>query len=353
MTDATKKLRVDPLAPAPTNKPWIEKYRPQTLSDVQAQEEAVAALRNCLTAGSNMPHFLFYGPPGTGKTSAILAVARDMYGPDFFSTRVREMNASDDRGIQVVREKIKTFAHGAVGTVNNKTQSDGKVYPVPPFKLIILDEADALLPDAQAALRRMMEDFSDVTRFCILCNYLSRIIDPIASRCAKFRFKPLSKETLAARLSLVAQNEGVVLSPFSLGRLQEVCGGDLRLAIMYLQSAARGSKRSDLSNEDFVAVAGEVSAQAMHTYIAALVGGDLDSAIAATIEVTREGFSATAVLRQLQKFVVSDACGFSSAGRGALCIKMCEVEKRLIDRGDDLVQLMDLAAAFVSVANRR
>lgn len=352
MADA-KRLRVDPLAPPPTNKPWIEKYRPQSLSDVQAQEEAVAALRSCLSAASNMPHFLFYGPPGTGKTSAILAVAKDLFGPDYFHTRVKEMNASDDRGIQVVREKIKTFAHGAVGNVVNKTQSDGKVYPVPPFKLIILDEADALLPDAQAALRRMMEDFSDVTRFCILCNYLSRIIDPISSRCAKFRFKPLSKETLAARLALVARNEGVIVSDFSLGRLQEVCGGDLRLAIMYLQSAAKASNLNDLTNEDFVAVAGEVSTAALSKYISALLSGNLDVAIAATLDIARQGFSANAVVRQLQKYIVSSECNLSSAARGALCIKICEVEKRLIDRGDDLIQLMDLSASFVAVCTRK
>jgi replication factor C subunit 2/4 len=143
-----------------------------------------------------MPNLILSGPPGTGKTTSVLALARTMLG-DAFKEAVLELNASDDRGIEVVRGRIKAFAQKKV------TLPPGK------HKIIILDEADSLTADAQAALRRTMETYSRVTRFCIICNYISRIIDPLASRCTKFRFKPLAREAMVARLSEIAAAEGV------------------------------------------------------------------------------------------------------------------------------------------------
>ena len=344
---SAKKHRVDEAA-AGSSVPWIEKYRPKVLEEVEAQEEAINALKACLNSGANMPHMLFYGPPGTGKTTAILAVARQLFGPDLVKQRVKELNASDDRGIQVVREKVKGFAHGAVSHFGSRSQSDGKIYPAPPFKLIILDEADALLPDAQAALRRMMEDFSDVTRFCILCNYVSKIIDPITSRCAKFRFKPLTRSSLYHRILHVADEEGIQLSEAALAKLDEAAQGDMRLAIMFLQSAARAIGKN-LRDADFVEVSGAVPESVFTPYLTALERKDFDLMYTLTGELVNQGFSAGQVIRQLHRYLVGSACSLSSSERGALALKICETERRVAAGGDDLIQLADLGAAFCSV----
>jgi len=348
MEQARKKTKIDPLAVGSTQ-PWVEKYRPRKLDDVQSQEHAVNALRKCLSAGANMPHMLFHGPAGTGKTSSILAVCHELFGPDYFKLRVKELNASDDRGIAVVREKVKKFAQGAAAALPHKIQSDGKAYPVPGFKIVILDEADALLPDAQAALRRMMEDFSDVTRFCILCNYVSRIIDPIASRCAKFRFKPLTEEALFGRIRVVADSEGLKLSEESLKRLDNAAQGDLRLAITLLQSAAKYRGSSDLTRESFTEVAGIVPDDAFSAYVDALFSGNFGVMYSTTATLVKQGFAANQLVHQLLQHVVGSRCTASAVSKSNICLKIAQTERRLLDRGDDLIQLLALGSAVQEV----
>ena len=179
---------------------------------------------------------LFYGPPGTGKTSTILALAKELYGPEMFRTRVLELNASDERGISIVREKVKDFARMQL---SNPPPHYNDRYPCPPYKIIILDEADSMTQDAQSALRRTMETYSKITRFCLICNYVTRIIDPLASRCSKFRFKMLDQGNAKKRLEDIAENENVRLEDGAVDALIKCSEGDLRKAITFLQSAAR------------------------------------------------------------------------------------------------------------------
>ncbi|VUZ50591.1 unnamed protein product [Hymenolepis diminuta] len=190
--------------------PWVEKYRPKTVDDVAQQAEVVSVLKKCLE-GSDLPNLLFYGPPGTGKTSLILALARQLFGSQF-SERVLELNASDERGIGIIREKVKNFSKLAVSSGVESDDQRSSSLSLPPYKLIILDEADSMTAPAQAALRRLMETDMKTTRFCLTCNYVTRIIGPISSRCAKFRFKPLESDVARSRLRFIADAENVDVS---------------------------------------------------------------------------------------------------------------------------------------------
>jgi replication factor C small subunit len=201
---------------------WIEKYRPQTLDDVYGQDEIVERLRSYIER-DDLPHLLFAGPAGVGKTTSATAIARAIYGDDWRGNFL-ELNASDERGIDVVRDRIKNFARSSFGGHD--------------YRIIFLDEADSLTNDAQSALRRTMEQFSDNTRFILSCNYSSKIIDPIQSRCAVFRFSPLGDDAIADQIRDIAAIEDIELTGDGLDALVYAAGGDMRRAINSLQAAA-------------------------------------------------------------------------------------------------------------------
>ncbi|XP_060803551.1 replication factor C subunit 5 [Amyelois transitella] len=204
------------------NLPWVEKYRPSKLEDLVSHDDIINTI-NQFMKENQLPHLLFYGPPGTGKTSTILACARQMYTPQQFNSMVLELNASDDRGIGIVRGQILSFA---------STRTIFKAGP----KLIILDEADAMTNDAQNALRRIIEKYTDNVRFCIICNYLGKIIPALQSRCTRFRFAPLNKAQIVPRLKEIAAAEGVTISEDGVHALLTLSGGDMRKVLNTLQS---------------------------------------------------------------------------------------------------------------------
>ncbi|XP_035439328.1 replication factor C subunit 5 [Spodoptera frugiperda] len=204
------------------NLPWVEKYRPSKLEELISHDDIIKTI-NQFMKENQLPHLLFYGPPGTGKTSTILACARQMYTPQQFNSMVLELNASDDRGIGIVRGQILSFA---------STRTIFKAGP----KLIILDEADAMTNDAQNALRRIIEKYTENVRFCIICNYLGKIIPALQSRCTRFRFAPLQQSQIVPRLKEVAAAENVKLSEDGVKALLALSGGDMRKVLNTLQS---------------------------------------------------------------------------------------------------------------------
>lgn len=204
------------------NLPWVEKYRPKKLEDLVSHEDIIKTIRKFIQE-DQVPHLLFYGPPGTGKTSTILACAKELYTPQQFPSMVLELNASDDRGIGIVRGQILTFA--STRTIFKSG-----------FKLIILDEADAMTQDAQNALRRIIEKYTENVRFCIICNYLSKIIPALQSRCTRFRFGPLLTEQIVPRLDYVVEQEHLTVSPDGKEALITLAEGDMRKVLNVLQS---------------------------------------------------------------------------------------------------------------------
>jgi len=273
-----------------------------------------------------------------------------------YKQRTLELNASDERGIDVIRTKIKTFAQQtASSSVCRK--SDGKA--VPPFKLIILDEADSMTNSAQAALRRTMEKESRTTRFCLLCNYVSRIIGPLTSRCSKFRFKPVPTEVLSERLKTIAKNEGVLIQDNALEALLNVTEGDMRQAITTLQSAARlkGSEEEDeeednsVTEGDVFEITGVVPPNLVAQLLNACASDSYDKLDDVVQDIIREGFSAGQVLVHLHDHViVSDE--MNDKQKSLILESVAAADKCLADGADEYLQLMSVGSATMQTLCR-
>ncbi|NWV77630.1 RFC4 factor, partial [Dasyornis broadbenti] len=316
--------------------PWVEKYRPKNVDEVAFQDEVVAVLKKSLE-GADLPNLLFYGPPGTGKTSTILAAARELFGPDLFRQRVLELNASDERGIQVIREKVKAFAQ----LTASGSRSDGKMCP--PFKIVILDEADSMTSAAQAALRRTMEKESKTTRFCLICNYISRIIEPLTSRCSKFRFKPLSDSIQRQRLLDVSEKEHVKISNEAVSYLVKASEGDLRKAITFLQSATRLMGGKEITEKIITEIAGVIPKETIDELLLGCQSGSFEKLETVAKNLINEGFAVAQLINQLHDTVVESE-DYSDKQKSAIVEKLAEVDKCLADGADEFLQLMSLCA---------
>jgi replication factor C small subunit len=213
-----------------SNLMWVEKYRPEKLDEVIDQKEIIRGLKNLIKNPEEIPHLLFAGPAGVGKTTTALCVAKGLLGEEWQRDTL-ELNASDERGIKMVRERVKEFA--AVMKLTTSNKEDNR-----PFRIIILDEADEMTSEAQTALRRIIEDSSRTTRFILICNYLSQIIEPIQSRCVIFRFTRLTNEDIVNHLKVICQKEGIKYDDKALTQIYEATSGDLRHSINILQAAA-------------------------------------------------------------------------------------------------------------------
>ncbi|KAE8335450.1 hypothetical protein BDV24DRAFT_156027 [Aspergillus arachidicola] len=345
--------------------PWVEKYRPKTLDDVAAQDHTTNVLQRTLQA-SNLPHMLFYGPPGTGKTSTILALAKSLFGPALYRSRILELNASDERGIAIVREKVKGFARVQLSHPTGVDKSYFEKYPCPPFKIIILDEADSMTQDAQSALRRTMETYSKITRFCLVCNYVTRIIEPLASRCSKFRFKPLDNSAAGDRLAQIAKLENLELEDGVVDKLIQCSDGDLRRAITYMQSGARlvgatgnsgkqdggeDAEMTDASSQVITVrmveeIAGVIPESVLDQLVQAMqpkkIGSSYEAVSKVTTDIVADGWSATQLLAQLYRRVVyNDA--IPDIQKNKIVMVFSEMDKRLVDGADEHLSILDVA----------
>lgn len=322
--------------------PWVEKYRPKTVDDIAYQNEVVAVLKKCLD-GKEIPNLLFYGPPGTGKTSAILALAKEIFGHQGYRDRVLELNASDERGIQVIRDKVKSFAQFSASAF----RPDGK--PCPPLKLIILDEADSMTSAAQSALRRTMEKESKTTRFCLICNYISRIIEPLTSRCAKFRFKPLTTEIQILVLKDICQKENVGIDEQALIKLIEVSEGDLRRTITSLQSAAKFKLDQSINLDDVNELAGIIPVEHFERFLTACKKNRVELLEKCLASLQRQGFSAYQLMNQLHDYFVdpSGDVTLNDKFRSKVLDKLALCEYRLLGGADEFIQLMDLGCSIM------
>ncbi|KAE8365409.1 P-loop containing nucleoside triphosphate hydrolase protein [Aspergillus caelatus] len=234
-----KRVASDLPVEAQDNLPWVEKYRPNTLDDVSGHKDILATINRFVDA-NRLPHLLLYGPPGTGKTSTILALARRIYGSKNMRQMVLELNASDDRGIDVVREQIKTFASTKqIFSMAPQPTSGGS--SLASYKLIILDEADAMTATAQMALRRIMEKYTANTRFCIIANYTHKLSPALLSRCTRFRFSPLKEQDIRSLVDLVIEKEQVNIQPEAVDSLVKLSKGDMRRALNVLQACHASS----------------------------------------------------------------------------------------------------------------
>ncbi|MFH1054178.1 MAG: replication factor C small subunit [Candidatus Woesearchaeota archaeon] len=307
---------------------WTEKYRPSEFSDVKGQDEIVRRVK-AFVENKNMPHLLFTGPAGVGKTSLALVICKNLFG-NIWHSNLLELNASDERGIDVVRNKVKDFA---------RTRSIGDV----PFKIIYLDECDALTKEAQQALRRTMENYTQTTRFILSANYSSKIIDPIQSRCAMFRFKPLPKEDIKNIIMKIAESENLKIDDSAISALIEVCDGDCRKLENVLQCCA--AVESHITSELIHSISSIASPKEIITILNLAVSNKFTDARNMLLDVMlKYGLSGMDIIRQIQKEVWN--LDIDNRKKVDLIDKCGEIEFRLVEGSDEFIQLESLLAQF-------
>ncbi|MFH1607811.1 MAG: replication factor C small subunit [archaeon] len=308
---------------------WTEKYRPSKFDELVGQEQIIKRVQS-LTNSLNIPHLLFAGPAGTGKSTLALIVVKELF-KETWKDNYLELNASDERGINVVREKVKSFA---------RTKSLGNV----PFKVIFLDEADALTPEAQQALRRTMENYSATCRFVLSCNYSSKIIDPIQSRCVIFRFKLLEKRDIEKVINRIAQQENLTVNPDSIEVLYEGSEGDCRRAINILQSTA--SISPSITSELISTIISNAKPRDIKVVLDYALSGDFQASREKLLDVMlKQSISGQDAIKAIQKEIWN--LPVEPEIKVKLTEKTGEIEFRITEGSDPFIQLQSLLASFV------
>lgn len=313
--------------------PWTEKYRPKFLADIIGQEHIVSKLKKYVEKKS-LPNLLFAGPPGVGKTCCAVALANEFFG-EYYNQNFLELNASDERGIGVVRGAIKDFAR----TIPNNTS----------FKIIFLDEADSLTAEAQQALRRTMEKYTGTVRFILNANYSSKLISPIQSRCSLFKFRPLKKENINLRLKFVVNEEKVSITEDAIDAINEISEGDARTAINILQSAA--STTENVTPEDIYLVSNTAQPQEIIDIIEACINKDFLKSREILYRLFFDhGLSGEDIIIQIYKKIFSFSEEKMSISKKIKIIdKIAEINYRLVEGANDRIQLEALLANIILI----
>ena len=323
--------------------PWIEKYRPHKLSEIISQEESINILRNTLNTGE-LPHLLLYGSPGTGKTSSILALCNQLFGSKI-NERVIELNASDERGINVVRHKIINFAKISIGSVDHRSLC-------PPYKIIILDEADAMTKEAQSALRKVMEETSKITRFCFICNYINQIIEPINSRCVKIRFKPINTKCIAKQLNFIALTENISIDIDAINSIAEIANGDFRKSILMLQNIKYINNGFNISTkiikDDIYKICNYITDSDITYYIENIIS---DKKISVVIQQTKniinKGYIFNSIINKIINYIINK--NIPDSVKSKILFQLSTIEKNINDGADEYIQLLKLFTNFINI----
>lgn len=312
-----------------TSEIWTEKYRPINYPELAGQENIVKRIEG-LTKSMNIPHLLFAGPAGTGKSTLALIIVKELFGK-VWKDNYLELNASDERGINVVREKVKNFA---------RTKPLANI----PFKVIFLDEADALTPEAQQALRRTMENYSSNCRFILSCNFSSKIIDPIQSRCAVFRFRLLEKKDVEKVLKRIAEKEGIEISSDAIEEIYEGSEGDCRRSINVLQSTAAISP--NITKDLVSTVISDAKPKDIKVVLDYALSGDFEGSKNKLLDIMlKESISGQDIIKSIQKEIWN--LTIEPEIKVKLTEKTGEIEFRITEGSDPFIQLQSLLASFV------
>ncbi len=313
---------------------WTEKYRPSSFENIVGQQEIVKRVQ-ALVKSMNIPHLLFAGPAGIGKSTMALIIVKELF-KEKWKENYLELNASDERGIDVVRQKVKDFARTkAIGTV--------------PFKVIFLDEADALTTEAQQALRRTMENYTNTCRFIMSCNYSSKIIDPIQSRCVVFRFKLLEKKDIITVIKRISETEKLKITDDALESLYEMSEGDCRRAINFLQ--ATSSIALDINAEMIRIIAASSKPTNVRIVLDYALAGDFINAREKLLDIMlKDSVSGTDIIKSIQKEIWN--LQIEPEIKVKLTEKTGEAEFRITEGSDEFVQLQALLASFVLAGSK-
>lgn len=313
---------------------WIEKYRPQKLDDIVGQDEIVERLSSYVKSG-NLPHLLFTGSAGVGKTTAAVTLAREFF-KDSWQMNFRELNASDERGIDVVRNQIKQFAR-------TTPLGDAK------FKILFLDEADALTTDAQSALRRTMESYAQTCRFILSCNYSSKIIDPIQSRCAIYRFKPLGEAAVKEEVHQIARKEGLSITKEAMDAIVYIAQGDMRKAINALQGAAIISNKID--DKMVYAITSTARPDEIDDLLKRSLGGDFDGAESVLAFLLHDrGIAPNELINQCYRAIVK--MNLDRGLKVELIDHLGETDFRLSEGANSDIQMEAMIARFICSSDK-